>query len=170
MPPSFTSPERNCSMVGGCLTPFNVNSCKPPDSPSFLRNGFTYSMGISNCKNLDRETLTSNPSLSVNCHSEKSRVSFSRAGNPRPFLPPHGHRSSLSLNSVVDQSRQMWSRFGAALCPLTPMVECHRYSVFKLRTTHRIMVNLPMGANLKLKALRRLARVSIHLFSKYLNL
>lgn len=112
---------------------------------------------------------TSNPSFSLSCHSEKSRVNLSSAGNPRPLLPPHGHRSSLSLKSVVDQSLQMWSRFGRPCCPLTPMVECHLYSAFKFKITHRIMVNLPMGASLKLKALRLLAKVSNDIQTEYLN-
>ena len=113
--------------------------------------------------------LTSSPSFSLSCHSEKSRVNFSSAGNPRPLLPPHGHRSSLSLKRVVDQSLQMWSRFGSPCCPLTPMVECHLYSAFKFKITHRIIVNLPIGASLKLKALILLANVSNNMQTEYLD-
>lgn len=47
-------------------------------------------------------SLTKRPSRSVNCHSEKSSVNLSNEGKPSPFRPPHGHRSSLSLNKVVD--------------------------------------------------------------------
>ena len=111
---------------------------------------------------------TSNPSFSLSCHSEKSRVNFSRAGNPRPLLPPHGHRSSLSLKRVVDQSLQIWSRFGGPCCPLTPIVGCHLYSAFKHKITDRIIVNLPMGASLKLKALMLLANVSNNIQMEYL--
>ena len=54
-------------------------------------------------QNIGRVSNTRRPSRSVNCHSEKSSVNLSNAGKPKPFRPPHGHRSSpLSLNNVVD--------------------------------------------------------------------
>ena len=59
----------------------------------------------------DKGLITRSPSLSVNCHSEKSKVSLSSFGNPR-VLPPQGDSPNVSrssLNKDSDQSRHIES-------------------------------------------------------------
>ena len=102
------------------LYPFQGHFLKSSRLPEFLYKWFDLIHFISRRSDSEARMYTRSASVSVSCHSVKSKTSFSRAGNASAFRPPQGQKSSLSVKRVVDQSRHMWSRFGGLRCPFVP--------------------------------------------------
>ena len=120
-PPFFDKPKSELFLGRPMLNSFQDKLLQPSRFSKFLHKRFDLIQQIIKQGRRREGTRkhTRRPSVSVSCHSAKSRVSFSRAGKPRAFLP-QGQKSSFSLKRVVDQSRHIWSRFGALRAPLTP--------------------------------------------------